>query len=208
MPGFDEGGGMAGTFAWAKNPRADLKLAAEYMKKAGYASGKYSGPKLSMVGLNEPPSSTTSQAVLHQLEKLGFQFDYRQVDFNTLIGSTCGSSEAHIAVCPNGAWTKDFFDPQSMIDPVFNGKNIGPEQSPNWSQVNDPELNAQLDMAVSVTDEAERAKVYGELDRQVTSQAYVITWIWDDQINIRSEDVNGVASKFTAAWDLTYTSVK
>jgi peptide/nickel transport system substrate-binding protein len=95
-----------------------------------------------------------------------------------------------------------------MIDPVFNGKNIGPEQSPNWSQVNDPELNAQLDMAVSVTDEAERAKVYGELDRQVTSQAYVITWIWDDQINIRSEDVNGVASKFTAAWDLTYTSVK
>ncbi len=46
VPGFEEAGGEKGTFDFMKNPAGDLKLAQEYMKKAGYASGKYTGPEL------------------------------------------------------------------------------------------------------------------------------------------------------------------
>jgi len=208
IAGFEQAGGTAGTFDFAKNPSANLKLATEYMKKAGYASGKYSGPALSMVGDNQPPSSRTGEAVQSQLEKLGFKFDYRQVDRTTTLSNSCGSSKAHIAVCPNGGWVKDFTDPQSMLDPVFNGRNISSELSPNWSQVNDLELNAALDRAVSETDPEKRAQDYADIDKMVTSRAYVVTWIWDNNVNIESDDVNGVVNKFNAAWDIPSTSLK
>ena len=45
----------------------------EYMKKAGYPSGKYTGPPLLMVGDNQPPASKTGEAFQAQLEKLGFK---------------------------------------------------------------------------------------------------------------------------------------
>ena len=208
MGGFEQAGGTAGTFDFAKSPRANLELARAYMKKAGFKSGRYSGPALSMVGDNQAPASRTGEAVQSQLEKLGFKFDYRQVDRSATLSGYCGSSTAHVALCPNGGWVKDFFDPQSMLDPVFNGENISPENSPNWSQVNDPEINAALDLAVSETDPDRRARAYADLDRMVTSRAYVLTWLWDNQVNIKSEDVDGVVNTFNGSYDLTATSLR
>jgi peptide/nickel transport system substrate-binding protein len=209
MSGFAQGGGAKGTFAFMKNPKADLALARRYMKKAGYPSGRYSGPPLLMVGSNQPPSSNTSEAVRDQLSKLGFKFDFRLVDHAATLGTTCGAPEAKVAVCPDGAWIKDFFDPQSMLDPVFNGDQIHPESGgPNWAQVDDAELNARLEIATSDTDPALRARDYGEIDRTVTGRAYVIPWLWDNQINSVSEDVKGVVNKFSSAWDLSYSSLK
>ena len=51
----------------------------------------------------------------------------------TTFSKFCGSPKAKVAVCPNGGWGKDFFDAQSLLDPVFNGKNIVPVGSVNWS---------------------------------------------------------------------------
>jgi peptide/nickel transport system substrate-binding protein len=161
-----------------------------------------------MVGDNQPPSSKTGEAVQSQLEKLGFQFNYRQVTRPTTFSKFCGSPKAKVAVCPNGGWGKDFFDPQSLLDPVFNGKNIVPVGSPTWSYVNDPELNSAFDFAASETDPKERAKLYGEIDRTVTGRAYVVPWLWDNQIALLSEDVKGPLNKFTSALDVDYLSLK
>jgi peptide/nickel transport system substrate-binding protein len=208
LPGFEEAGGRTGTFDFARNPAGDLKLAQSYMKKAGYASGRYSGPPLLMAGDNQPPASRTGEAVQSQLEKLGFKFNYRQVTRPTTFSRFCGSPKAKVAVCPNGAWAKDFFDSQSMLDPVFNGKNIVPVGSVNWANVNDPELNAALDAAVSETDPAQRAKLYGAIDRTVTGRAYVVPWLWDNQINFASANVKGVLNRFNSSWDMAWMSLK
>jgi peptide/nickel transport system substrate-binding protein len=208
VPGFEEAGGMAGKYDFMNKPAGDLTLAAEYLKKAGYASGKYDGPPLLMAGDNQPPSSKTGEAVQSQLEKLGFKFNYRQVSRPTTFSKFCGSPKAKVAVCPNGGWGKDFFDAQSLLDPVFNSKNIVPVGSVTWSYVKNPELDAALDIAVSETDPAKRAKLYGEIDDMVTNNAYVIPWLWDNQINLASEDVKGVLNKFNNSWDMAYLSLK
>jgi peptide/nickel transport system substrate-binding protein len=208
IPGFEEAGGEKGTFDFMTNPNGDMTLAQKYMKKAGYASGKYSGPPLLMVGDNQPPASKTGEAVQSQLEKLGFTFNYRQVSRPTTFSKFCGNPKAKVAVCPNGGWGKDFFDAQSLLDPVFNGKNIVPVGSVTWSYINDPELNAALDIAVGETKPAERAKLYGELDRTVTGAAYVIPWLWDNQINLESANVKGVLNRFNSAWDIPFMSLK
>jgi peptide/nickel transport system substrate-binding protein len=208
VPGFEEAGGMAGTFDFMKNPDGDLKLAQSYMKKAGYPSGTYSGPELLMAGDNQPPASNTGEAIQSQLAKLGFKFNYRQVSRPTTFSKFCGAPKAKVAVCPNGGWAKDFFDAQSLLDPVFNGKNIVPVGNVNWANVNDPELNASLDLAVSETDPQKRAQAYGDIDKEITGQAYVIPWLWDNQINTVSADVKGVLNRFNSSWDMSFMSLK
>ena len=36
----------------------------------------------------------------------------------------------------------------------------------------------------------------------VTEGAYYIVWLWDNQIDLRSKNVNAVRSKFNSSWDL------
>jgi ABC-type transport system substrate-binding protein len=65
-----------------------------------------------------------------------------------------------------------------------------------------------MDKARALTDQAERDKAWAKVDDEITAGAYVVMWIWDNDVNIRSKNVNGVQNKFNASWDVTYTSVK
>ena len=209
MPGFDEAGGEAGPgYDFFKNPNGDVNLAMQYMKKAGYKSGKYTGPPLLMIGDNEPPASKTGEAWQNQIAKIGFKVNYRQVPHATMLSKFCQVPKQKVALCPNTAWGKDFFDSQSEMDPTFNGKSIVPSGNSNMAQANDPKLNAMLDKATSLTDDAQRAKAYGEADRYATGQVFYIPWLWDNQVNFSSKDVKGVKNEFNNSWDLTFSSLK
>jgi peptide/nickel transport system substrate-binding protein len=37
-----------------------------------------------------------------------------------------GTPTADVYICPNALWARDFADPQTMLDPTFNGDNILP----------------------------------------------------------------------------------
>jgi hypothetical protein len=50
--------------------------------------------------------------------------------------------------------------------------------------------------------------MWADLDKELTAKAYLLTWLWDNQIQTRSKNVNGVVSKFNTSWDVTYTSIK
>ncbi len=210
MPGFDQAGGSAGPgYDFYANPNGNLTLAESYMKKAGYPSGKYTGPPLLTVADNIPPAKNTAEAVQSQLAQIGITLTLREVPHSTLLSKFCLVPKADVAICPTLGWGKDFFDSQSMIDPVFNGKNIVPSGNTNTAQVNDPALNSQIDAAEQLTDPAARAAAWGKLDRQITGQAYVITWLWDNHVGYTSSNVKGVPWLFNSGdWDLTASSLK
>ena len=208
LPGFQEAGAAKGTFEFMQKAGGDLDLARMLMRRAGFPSGRYSGPPLLMVGESRPPGSDTAKAVQRQLERLGFRFELRQATRTGSFNELCGVAAARVAVCANGEWAKDFFDAESVLDPVFNGERIVPAGSLNWSQVDDPELNAALEIAASETDPQTRAKAYAEIDRTVTGRAYVVPWLWDNQINSVSANVKGVVNRFNASWDMAYLSLK
>jgi peptide/nickel transport system substrate-binding protein len=105
-------------------------------------------------------------------------------------------------------WLKDFADPQTMLGPTFNGKNILASNNSNWPQLDVPEINKALDEAELVVGADKRAKAYAEIDKMIMGQAAAITWQWDKPILTRSENVNGVLNQANAAWDLSYTSLK
>jgi peptide/nickel transport system substrate-binding protein len=209
QPGFDAAGGSAGPgYDFYANPNGNVTLAESYMKKAGFPSGKYTGAPLLTVADNTPPASNTAQAVQSQLSQIGIKLTFREVPHATMLSKFCEVPKAMVAICPTLGWGQDFFDSQSMIDPVFNGKNIVPSGNTNMAQANDPALNAQMDKGKQLTNPTERASAWAALDKAITSRVYVVTWLWDNEVGFSSKNVTGVPSLFANGdWDLTASSL-
>jgi peptide/nickel transport system substrate-binding protein len=210
IAGFDEAGGLEGTGVdfLSADGKPQPELAAEYFKKAGYASGKYEGTeKILMVGDNAGVGAKTAQVAKENLERMGFQVQMRLVQHQTMFTRYCNNPAANVAVCPNVGWLKDFADGQTILSPTFNGKNILPQGNSNWSELNDPTINKAMD-AAEILPKEQRPAAWAEIDKQVTAQAPAIPWIWDKQPLIQSANVNGVASVSNAQWELAWTSLK
>lgn len=208
LGGFDQAGGYGTKYDFYKNPNGDMAVAKKYMKAAGFPSGKYHGPKILMVGDDQPPASKTGEAFLETLKALGFNVNYRQVPHDVMYSKFCQVPKAKVNICPNVGWGKDFFDPESMLFPTFYGKNIVPSGNVNYAQLNDPKINAEMEKARELTDQSARDAAWAKIDDEITAGAYVVMWIWDNDVNMESKNVNGVQSKFNASWDVTYTSLK
>jgi len=212
FPGFDEAGGLEGdpSLDFLANPEGDPALAAEYMKKAGFSSGKCEGAncEITMVGDDSPPGADTAEVAKSQLEELGFTVNLQKVVHDIMYTKFCSVPSNAPEVCPNVGWLKDFNDGQSMLDPTFNGENVVPENNSNWPQLNVPEINKAINKATLIDNIDERNQAWGDVDKMITAEAPAIPYIWDDQANIQSPDVAGVINKFNANWDLAFTSLK
>jgi peptide/nickel transport system substrate-binding protein len=212
FPGFEEAGGLAGDPSndFLANPDGDPQLAAEYMKKAGYESGKCEGSncEITLIGDDSPPGADTAEVAKSQLEELGFKVNLQKATHDVMYTKFCWVPDNTPNACPNFGWLKDFNDGQAMFDATFNGENILPENNSNASLLDVPEVNKAIDDAKLIVDPAERNQAWGAVDTLVMSQAPVIPYIWDNQANIQSADVAGVINKFNANWDLAFTSLK
>jgi peptide/nickel transport system substrate-binding protein len=209
VAGFEEAGGFAGPdLDFLKNPEGDPELAAEYLKKAGFSNGKYNGPDLLMVADNSTNQKGAATAALQSLERVGFKIKFRATTRDTMYSKYCGIPKSKTPICPSVGWLKDFADPQTMLDPVFNGKNIIPVNNSNWPQLDVPEINKAMDKAETIVGVDKRAQAWADIDRQVMGTAAALTWQWDKPILTRSANVNGVLNKENAAWDLSSISLK
>jgi peptide/nickel transport system substrate-binding protein len=218
FPGFDEAGGAKGTGAdFLANPRGDLALAKKYMlaaKKADPslsidANGMWTGSEpLLMAATNADPGKKTAEVALGQFERLGFKIKFRTVPQDTLYTKFCNVPKAQVVICPNVGFFKDFNDPQALLDPVFNGKNILPANNSNWSQLNDPAINAAMARAAQLDPGPQRSKAWGEIDDMVTRQAPAIPYLWDKIPTVKAADVRGVVNEYSTSWDLSFSSLK
>jgi len=209
QPGFEEAGGEEGTGAdFMSQPKGNIELAKEYMKKAGYESGMYDGAQLTGVSDNATQQKNVTQVVVEQFKKLGFDVKMRYVVRDSMYTKYCQVPSNQPDVCPSVGWLKDFADPETLLNPVFNGKNILDEANSNFALLDDPAINEQMDAAEVVNDPAERNKAWGEVDKAVTEKAAAVPWLWDTQAMLRSSNVNAVVGRNLATWDLAFTSLK
>jgi peptide/nickel transport system substrate-binding protein len=210
QPGFDEAGGDQGPGVdFLAKPEGDLNLAMEYMKKAGFSSGKYDGGKtFSGVSDNATQQKNVSEVIVAQFAKLGFKVDMKYVTRDAMYTKYCQVPRDQPDVCPSVGWLKDFADPETLLDPVFNGKNILDVGNSNFSQLDDPKVNSLMDKAEVINDPDKRNQAWGEVDKAITEAAPSIPWLWDKQPMLVSKNVAGVVNKANAAFDLTWTSIK
>jgi peptide/nickel transport system substrate-binding protein len=209
MPGFDAAGGVKGTGAdFLAAPGGNRALAASYLKRAGFASGKYTGKPILMVGPVDGNGRQISEIAKANLEALGFDVKLRTLSQEVVQTRYCGVPSAAVAVCPNVGWTKDFADGQTFLDPTFNGAHIAPVGNANVSQLDDPKVNAAIDAAKTLTDPAARAKAWAQVDREITSAAPAVPLVWDRVSMVHSADVLAVANESLGVWDLAFSSIR
>jgi peptide/nickel transport system substrate-binding protein len=218
FPGFDDAGGVKGTGAdFLANPRGDIALAKKYMLAAKKqdpslpidANGMWTGAdKLLMVASNADPGKKTGEVAQAQFEKLGLKINFRTAPQDTLYTKFCNVPKAQVVICPNVGFFHDFNDPQSLLDPVFNGKNILQANNSNWSQLNDPAINDAMAKAAVLPAGPERDKAWGKIDDMVTAQAPAIPYLWDKIPTVEAPDVRGVVNQYSTSWDLSFTSLK
>jgi hypothetical protein len=66
-----------------------------------------------------------------------------------------------------------------------------------------------MNKAEQLSDPTQRANAWGTLDKIITGQAPVVTWLWDNEVGFTSKNVIGVKWNFNSeAWDLTASSLK
>jgi peptide/nickel transport system substrate-binding protein len=218
FPGFDAAGGMKGpSLDFLSNPSGDMAVAKKYMLAAKQqdpslpidANGMWTdSTQLLMVASNADPGKKTAEVAQAQFEKLGFKIKFRTVPQDTLYTKFCNVPAQKIAICPNVGWFKDFNDPQAMLDAVFNGKNIIPQNNSNWTQLNVPAINTAMDKAALVPAGPARNEAWGKIDDMVTQQAPGIPYLWDKIPTVESSNVRGVVNQNSTSWDLDFTSLK
>jgi peptide/nickel transport system substrate-binding protein len=210
QPGFDEAGGAKGPGDdFMAKPEGDMALATEYMKKAGYPSGKYTGGETFLaVSDSATQQKNVGEVAQEQFAKLGFKVKTRYVVRNTMYTKFCQVPKNEPDICPSVGWLKDFADPEAILDAVFNGKNILEQSNSNFSLLDDKGLNAAMDKAEIINDPTQRAQAWGDIDKQVTGLAPGVAWLWDKQPMLEAKNVSGVVNVANASWDLPFTSLK
>ncbi|HEX6024011.1 MAG TPA: ABC transporter substrate-binding protein [Solirubrobacter sp.] len=209
MPGFEQAGGARGAgLDFLAKPTGDLTVAAKYMKAAGYASGRYQGDQILMVGPSSGNGRAISEIARQAFESVGFKVKLRLLSMEVVMTRFCGYPKAAVAVCPNIGWVKDFADGQTYLDPTFNGNNIQPVGNSNISMLDDPAVNAAMEKAKTLTDPAARAQAWGEVDRAITALAPAVPLVWDKVPMAHSKDVNAVPNDQLGIWDFAFTSLK
>jgi peptide/nickel transport system substrate-binding protein len=211
MAGFEESNGADGwpEFDWMRKPEGDRALAAKYFRAAGYASGRYEGGEtLLLVSDNAEPDRSIAQITEQQLNEMGFETKLRLVTRDTMLTKFCQVSGAEVSVCPSFGWAQDYSDPQTVLDPTFNGDLILEASNVNWPELDDPDVNAALDKAKEIADPAERAEAFAAANKLIVAQAPAIPYMWDYQSAVASPNVRGVQNTYSTTWDWTFTSIR
>ena len=215
LQGFNEAGGMKGPGDdFMSHPTGDMQLATEYLNKAKaegvpVSNGKYSGGQtFLMVGDSDGVGADTAAVAKENFAKLGFNVKLRQVAHDAMYTKFCNVPSAKVAICPNVGWLQDFANPQTYLDPTFNGANILPQGNSNWSQFDNKQINSEMDNAKTLSDPQQIANAWGNIDKNLTAMAPTISWIWDKNANIESKNVQGVIDQDNGLWALAYTSLK
>jgi len=207
--GFDQAGGLAFNPFPSANFNGNVAKAKQLMKKAGYKSGLYTGPQVTMVADNTPPGSNTAEVVAADMAKIGFKVKTISVTHTTMYTRFCNVPKSEPNICPNVGWLPDFHEPQTVLDVTFNGKNITSSNNSNWPLLNNPSINRAMDRAERIVNPSARYAAWGRIDQMVTRTAVAIPWLWEQYPTLFSSRV----TPSTELWnggspDVTFMAVK
>ena len=209
--GYQLAGGAAGPQVdYNANVHGSLDVAEKYMRLAGYPSGKYRGSAtIQIVGADILDYPSITDIVNRAFTRLGFRTRVREVDFGSMYNSFCSVPRREIDACPSVGWVKDFGDPQSVLYIPYYGPSITPTNNPNWSQVNDPRINAAMQHAAQINGLTARAEAWAAVDKMLVDQAVAVPETFGITQTIESRDVAGVNAVWDGGiWDLDFTSLK
>jgi peptide/nickel transport system substrate-binding protein len=142
-------------------PQGDPAKAKQMLAAAGYPNGF----SATFTTQSSPKGQGQATAFQASMAKIGVKIKINAVDpgvFYSTIGDIKKQSEFGIA-----GWGPDWPNASTVIPPLFDGRQIVPTGNQNFSQLNDPAVNAEIDRIQAMTNLDEAAKAWGDLDEKI-----------------------------------------
>ncbi|HZA39597.1 MAG TPA: ABC transporter substrate-binding protein [Actinomycetota bacterium] len=192
----------------SENMAGDMERAKELMAQGGYPDG-YDGEVL-MVGASDPPHDRIAESVRADLEELGFtNLTVKTPAFPNNYTQFYQVPSQQVAIGTSPGWCTDFPESSTFIEPVFNGANITPSSTQNYSMLDDPDVNRKIQDALALPLGEERDEMWAELNREITELAAWVPWSWDSETIFHHDDlINPVYIEFFAHVDWPNAGVR
>lgn len=172
-------------FGKKKKPAGDPVKAKELLKKAGKE-----GMKLTFGYINTPEGQQYSTAMAAGLKKAGFNVQRQEIPAETFYDQVSKLDNNYDIF--HTAWGADWPSASTVIPPLYDGRAIA-EGAQNYSQVNDPKVNSEIDRINKITDPAKAAAEWEKLDQyMVKNVVNVVPTAYYKQTQIAGTKVGGL----------------
>ena len=167
-------------------PEGDVAKAKQLLAEAGYPNGF----SATIQTTSTPKGQAQAQAFQDSMKKIGVTIKIAAIDqsvYYSTIGDIKKEPEFVIA-----AWGPDWPNASTVIPPLFDGEQIVPTGNQNFSQLNDPEINKEINRIGALTDLDEAAEAWGNLDEKIMKEhAPIFPLLNDKAIFIVGKNVKG-----------------
>lgn len=172
-------------FGKKKKPAGDPAKAKKLLEEAGKT-----GLKLTFGYINTPEGQQYSTAMAAGLEKAGFDVQRQEIPAETFYDQVSKLNNNYDIF--HTAWGADWPSASTVIPPLYDGRVIA-EGAQNYSQVNDPKVNSEIDRINKITDPVKAAAEWEKLDKYLlTKVVNVVPTAYYKQVQIAGSKIGGL----------------
>ncbi|MCZ4605838.1 ABC transporter substrate-binding protein [Streptomyces sp. Lzd4kr] len=172
-------------FGKKKKPAGDPAKAKKLLEEAGKV-----GMKLTFGYINSQEGQQYSTAMAAGLEKAGFDVQRQEIPAETYYDQVSKLDNNYDIF--HTAWGADWPSASTVIPPLYDGRVIA-EGAQNYSQVNDPKVNSEIDRINKITDPAKAAAEWEKLNKYLlTDVVNVVPTAYYKQIQIAGSRIGGL----------------
>ncbi|MGN9756479.1 ABC transporter substrate-binding protein [Streptomyces sp. SD31] len=168
-----------------KNPAGDPAKAKKILQEAGKV-----GMKLTFGYINSQEGQAYSTAMAAGLEKAGFDVQRQEVPAESYYDQVSKLNNNFDIFNTN--WGADWPSASTVIPPCFDGRGIA-DGAQNYSQVNDPKVNSEIDRINTITDPAKAAAEWDKLGKYLVKDVInVVPTGYFKQTQIAGSKIGGL----------------
>ncbi|MFD8738082.1 ABC transporter substrate-binding protein [Streptomyces sp. NPDC059618] len=172
-------------FGKKKKPAGDPEKAKALLKAAGKV-----GMKLTFGYINTPEGQQYSTAMAAGLQKAGFNVQRQEIPAETYYDQV-GKVNNNYDIF-HTAWGADWPSASTVIPPLYDGRAIA-DGAQNYSHVNDPKVNADIDRINKITDPVKGAAEWEKVDQYLVKDVVnVVPTAYYKQSQIAGSKVGGL----------------
>lgn len=182
--------GLEPPSAWAYDPDVRTHKFDPAAAKEAYLKSGHKGP-LTMSVIQRDPDTQIAQLMQAMLKQIGIELKIEVLERQAWVEKTLGLNyELGIlrATLPRPDPDMDFSS--------YYGRNAGQ----NYSGLSDPKIWDMVDQARTATDQAERKKIYTEIQQQLLDNYNQTYLFWRPAKEVARKELQNLSREFASAW--------
>ncbi|WUL62403.1 ABC transporter substrate-binding protein [Streptomyces sp. NBC_00344] len=160
------------------------------------ACGKPKGFSTNISARSDRPAEMSMvTAVQASLKKIGVNAEIKSFPAGKYFQNFAGNPSyvhSHKLGMIMTAWGADWPTGFGFLDQIANGSAIKPSGGNNVQELNDPKVNKLLNQGIGNTDDAARAKTWGDVDKAIADEASAVPLIYRKNLLFRPTSATNV----------------